>query len=148
MSLKDGCSQSLGGIHNAVNKKLSRGQIMSRIKSKDTKPELEVRRFLHTAGLRYRLHDPRLPGNPDLVFPKWKAIVFVHGCFWHGHGCKRDHLAKSNRNYWQPKIARNKRRDRQAIERLKALGWRTFVVWECEINPQSLKALYQKITSY
>lgn len=110
-----------------------RSRIMRAVKSKDTTPELFVRRLLHTKGYRYRLHCKDLPGNPDLVFPGRRKAVFVHGCFWHGHNCKRGRRPpKSNPAYWQAKIARNQERDKQTQSRLRALGWRVMVVWECE----------------
>lgn len=110
-----------------------RSRIMRAVKSKDTTPELFVRRLLHTKGYRYRLHCKDLPGNPDLVFPGRRKAVFVHGCFWHGHNCKRGRRPpKSNSAYWQAKIARNQERDKQTQSRLRTLGWRVMVVWECE----------------
>jgi DNA mismatch endonuclease (patch repair protein) len=113
-----------------------RSEIMSRIKSRDTSPELVVRRFLHRAGLRFRLHRGRLPGRPDLVFASRRVCVFVHGCFW--HGCTRcvDGLraVKSNAAYWTEKVETNKTRDRRNEERLKADGWAVLVIWECQIQ--------------
>ena len=112
-----------------------RSQIMARIKSTNTSPELLVRSALHAAGLRYRLHVRDLPGTPDIVFPSRQICVFVHGCFW--HGCKRckDGTRKigSNRKYWSGKIARNRVRDNVAARNLRRNGWRVFVIWECEI---------------
>lgn len=108
---------------------------MSRVKQVDTEPELLVRKALHRRGLRYVLADRRLPGKPDLAFPRYKAVVFVHGCFWHGHEtCTRGRPATSNTEYWAPKIAANRERDARNEEALRQLGWRVFIVWACEIR--------------
>lgn len=112
---------------------------MRRIRSKDTAPELVVRRLLHSAGYRYRLHDARLPGKPDLVFRARKAAIFVHGCYWHGHSCKRGaRIPKSNTPYWENKILQNKARDARAMAELELLGWRVLAVWECETKSGDL----------
>lgn len=110
----------------------ARSRLMSRIRGKDTAPELAVRRALHAAGFRFRLHRRDLPGTPDLVLPKWRVAVFVHGCFWHGHGCPQGRLPKSREDYWHPKIAANRARDGRKAAELEAAGWRVFAVWECE----------------
>jgi DNA mismatch endonuclease (patch repair protein) len=108
---------------------------MRAIKSKNTKPELRVRKLAHTMGLRFRLHRSDLPGNPDLVFPRHRLALFVHGCFWHGHGCKRGGRGpKSNVSYWGPKIERTRARDVAARAALEQLGWRVAVLWECELK--------------
>lgn len=108
---------------------------MAKIRSKDTKPELRLRRALHAAGYRYRLHGRRLPGKPDLVFAGRRKVVFVNGCFWHGHHCPvGDRLPKSNTEFWAEKRRRNQERDEEALQQLEALGWKTLVVWECEVN--------------
>lgn len=107
---------------------------MKAIRSRNTKPELSIRRALHAAGYRYRLHVASLPGKPDLVFPRFSAVVEVRGCFWHGHTCADEHLPKSNKRYWLPKLARNKQRDLENERALKALGYRVKVVWECELG--------------
>lgn len=104
---------------------------MSRIRSKDTKPEMTVRKELHLVGLRFRLHRRDLPGKPDLVLAKHRVIVFVHGCFWHGHTCIDGKIPQSRQEYWGPKIARNKERGRAAVRKLRGEGWRVFVIWEC-----------------
>jgi DNA mismatch endonuclease (patch repair protein) len=104
---------------------------MSRIGSADTTPELRVRRLLHGLGYRFRLHGKGLPGRPDIVLARRRAVIFVHGCYWHGHGCARGRPAQSNVAYWSPKIERNKRRDSAAMAALTAQGWRALVVWEC-----------------
>ena len=111
-----------------------RRKIMQRVKSKDTKPEMAVRRMLHAAGFRYRLHDKSLPGKPDIVFRSRGVVVFVHGCFWHGHGCKYGKLPKSKQDFWRPKIERNVARDEAAIAALEGLGWSVVVVWQCELK--------------
>lgn len=119
-----------------------RAEVMRAVKSKDTKPELVLRKALHALGYRYRLNVKDLPGKPDLVFPKHQAVIFVHGCFWHGHDCKRGaRVPKSNTAYWLEKITRNKLRDKKSAAELKKLGWRVITVWECEIkslDPASL----------
>lgn len=106
---------------------------MSRIRSRDTSPEMIVRRLVHRLGYRYRLHVPHLPGKPDLVFPRLGCIVEVRGCFWHGHkGCIDSHIPKTRIDYWQPKLERNRLRDRNNRRALTRLGWRVCIVWECE----------------
>lgn len=112
-----------------------RSERMSRIRSKDTQPELLLRKALHRLGLRYRLHGTGLPGKPDLVFPRYKAVVFVHGCFWHHHtGCKIATTPKSNTPFWLEKFKKNVARDTRVAAELEALGWRVFIVWECELT--------------
>jgi DNA mismatch endonuclease (patch repair protein) len=107
---------------------------MGRVRSKGTTPEMTVRRAVHAAGHRFRLHRKDLPGSPDLVFPRYKLAVFVHGCFWHWHGCKRSRMPATNHDYWTNKIARNVRRDEKARSELEACGWRCRVIWECELR--------------
>lgn len=112
-----------------------RSEVMRAVKSADTGPEIALRKALHRVGLRYRLHAGDLPGRPDLVFPRWRAVVFVHGCFWHGHDCPRGaRTPKSNRAYWEAKIARNRARDDETRRALRRLGWRAITVWECEMK--------------
>lgn len=127
----------------------TRSANMSAIRSKDTKPELKVRRAAHAMGLRFRLHRRDLPGNPDLVFPRHRIALFVHGCFWHGHGCKRGGSGpKSNTSYWAPKIERTQKRDAAAREALEARGWRVVVLWECELSNEVVGAtLHQTFAS-
>ena len=109
---------------------------MSLIRSKDTAPEIIVRKLLHSLGCRFRLHKKGLPGKPDIVLKKYKTVIFVHGCFWHQHKrCKRSNIPKSNRVYWKPKLSRNIKRDIQHKTDLKKLGWKTIVIWECETKP-------------
>ena len=114
-----------------------RSENMRRIKSKGMKPELTIRRLAHRLGYRFRLHRSDLPGNPDLVFPSRRAVIFVHGCFWHQHpdaNCKAAHSPRSNTDYWGPKLTRNTVRDAESQKRLAELGWRVLVVWECELK--------------
>lgn len=125
----------------------ARSAQMALIRGRDTKPEMRVRRALHSAGLRYRLHDRRLPGAPDLVFPQYRVALFVHGCFWHRHqGCAAARLPKSRLDFWKPKLEGNAVRDaRQQLE-LKTLGWRVMVIWECQTtDPRILASLAKKI---
>lgn len=112
-----------------------RSKRMSLIKGKDTRPEMALRKVLHGLGLRYRLHGPGLPGKPDLVFPRYKAVVFVHGCFWHRHAkCSIATIPKSNIAFWLEKFEKNMIRDVRVTEALEELGWRVFVAWECELG--------------
>lgn len=114
-----------------------RHRCMSRIRAKDTKPEMMVRRYLHSRGFRYRLNVRRLPGTPDIVLRKYRTVIFIHGCFWHGHeGCSLYVAPKSNTQYWTEKIARNAERDTIARARLHQLGWHTIVLWECQLKPR------------
>jgi DNA mismatch endonuclease (patch repair protein) len=116
-----------------------RSKNMSAIRSKNTAPERQVRSLAHAAGYRFRLHRSDLPGNPDLVFPKRKAVVFLHGCYWHGHGCKRGGSgAKSNTDYWGPKIERTRARDESNRRKLEEDGWRVLVIWECELGDDAI----------
>lgn len=117
-----------------------RSENMRRIKSKGMKPEMLVRQLAHRMGYRYRLHSSKLPGKPDLVFPRLKKIIEVRGCFWHQHsGCIDSHIPKSRMDYWGPKLQRNQQRDLENIQTLRALGFRVLVLWECEItNDQRL----------
>lgn len=112
-----------------------RHKIMAAVKGKDTKPEMLVRRFLHAAGYRYRLHDHKLPGCPDLVFPSLRTVIFIHGCFWHGHeNCKYFRLPKSNVEFWRNKISRNIERDAKARAELENQYWNVIVIWECDLK--------------
>lgn len=121
--------------------KLTRSRMMSGIRGRNTKPELLVRRHLHRAGLRYSLKS-RLPGSPDLVFPRHQAVIFVHGCFWHRHAdCAKATTPSSNVEFWSRKFEQNVRRDERAERELKDLGWRVFVVWECGLDAASLDRL-------
>ncbi|MCP3400394.1 very short patch repair endonuclease [Bradyrhizobium sp. CCGB20] len=117
-----------------------RSENMRRIKSQGMKPEMAVRRIVHSLGYRYRLHRKDLPGRPDLVFGPKRKVIFVHGCFWHGHereGCLDARRPKSNTGYWNPKLTRNKERDAERIKQLEALGWEVLVIWECETKDET-----------
>ncbi len=107
---------------------------MSRIRSKETKPEEKVRKYLFSQGFRYRKNVKSLPGCPDIVLPKYRTVIFVHGCFWHMHECARFRWPASNKEYWEPKIRRNAERDRINQEKLRADGWDVVVIWECDIK--------------
>lgn len=111
-----------------------RQRIMRSVKSKNTGPEMTVRRLLHAMGFRYRLHRKDLPGRPDIVFPSRRKIIFVHGCFWHAHGCSKGRPPKSRLDYWLPKLEQNANRDRTKIEQPAAAGWDVLVVWQCELK--------------
>jgi DNA mismatch endonuclease (patch repair protein) len=131
--------------------KASRHYNMSRIKSTDTKSEKTVRKYLFSRGLRYRKNDRRLPGKPDLVFKKYKTVVFVNGCFWHHHDCSRFKWPSSNTDYWHKKINRNVERDEEIRKTLEEAGWRVLVIWECELKKkvaeENLRRLYEAITA-
>jgi DNA mismatch endonuclease, patch repair protein len=119
---------------------MNRSEIMAAIRSKDTEPELIVRRIVHAMGYRYRLHRSDLPGKPDLVFAGRRKIIFVHGCFWHQHGCAYSHIPKSNVAYWAPKLKRNHARDLEHLRKLRAHRWKCLVLWECELaKPERLR---------
>ena len=127
--------------------KATRSRMMAGIRSKDTRPELLLRKALHAAGLRYRLHVRTLPGKPDLVFPKYQAVVFVHGCFWHGHNqCARFRLPLSNTAFWEEKIKGNISRDFKNKKLLETMGWNVFVIWECEITKKTIHTLADKLS--
>ncbi|HML88955.1 MAG TPA: very short patch repair endonuclease [Methylomusa anaerophila] len=127
--------------------KQKRSSIMSKVHSKDTKPELIVRKLLYSMGYRFRLHRTDLPGKPDIVLPKYHTVIFVHGCFWHGcpscsHGEKRP---QSNVEYWDKKINRNIERDQKNAYLLEGLGWKVLIIWECELKKRNLDVLMEKI---
>lgn len=118
-----------------IKSKEERSRNMSAIRSGDTKPEMLVRRHLHARGFRYGLHNRKLPSSPDIVLRKYKTVIFINGCFWHGHeGCKYYRLPKSNIEFWQEKITRNKERDAFDVSVLEAKGWKVLTVWECELR--------------
>ncbi|SMF93503.1 T/G mismatch-specific endonuclease [Methylomagnum ishizawai] len=126
-----------------------RSELMARVRSKDTRPEILVRRLVHAMGYRYRLHVGRLPGSPDLVFPRLRKVLFVHGCFWHQHPnprCKIARLPKSRPEFWHPKLEGNRRRDERQQEALLDLGWHFMVVWECET--WDIPSLIEKIQMF
>lgn len=124
-----------------------RKRTMRSVRSTDTSPEMTVRRLLHSMGYRYRLHDKNLPGRPDIVFSGRKKVIFVHGCFWHGHECKAGHkIPKTNSEYWIAKLTRNKERDMRNQSLLTDLGWWILVVWECETR--DVESLKQMLRSF
>jgi DNA mismatch endonuclease (patch repair protein) len=121
-----------------VFSRAKRSRIMSRIKGKDTKPEVKVRSLLHRLGYRFRLHRKDLPGTPDIVLPRHKAVIFVHGCFWHRHeGCPRATLPANNAAFWREKLQGNVERDRRHREELRSLGWRVLSIWQCETRDEA-----------
>ena len=118
-----------------VHDKKTRSYNMSRIKSKDTKPEILVRKFLFSKGFRYKLHDKSLPGKPDIVLPKYKTVIFVHGCFWHGHkGCKYAKLPETRKSFWYEKIRRNMELDSINKKTLRKRGWTIIEIWQCQLK--------------
>lgn len=118
--------------------KTERSRVMAAVKSRDTRPELLVRRLLHTMGFRFRLHRRDLPGTPDIVLPKYKKVINVHGCFWHMHQCRHGRVNPVKRaNYWLEKRRRNARRDRQVVRELRRLGWQVLTLWECDLKDPS-----------
>lgn len=139
-----GGSDSGGDIYSAEK----RSELMSRVRSKNTKPEMAVRSLLHGMGYRFRLHRKDLPGNPDIVLPKYRSVIFVHGCFWHQHsGCSKAKIPERNKDYWEPKLNRNVQRDSEAQRALAESGWGAMVLWECEINSQNPMVL-RKIRNF
>ena len=136
-----------------VHDEKTRSYNMSRIKGKNTKPEEIVRKYLFSKGFRYRKNDKRLPGTPDIVLPKYKTVIFVNGCFWHGHkDCRYFVIPKTNTDFWLNKINTNIERDKRKQEALKELGWNVIVVWECELKKQTkefaLKTIEEQILKY
>lgn len=120
--------------------KETRSRMMRNIRAKDTKPELIVRRYLHSQGFRFRLHNKNLPGNPDIVLPRYRAVVLVHGCYWHRHkGCKLAYDPKSRQEFWQQKFSNNVKRDAEVKRLLRAAGWRVMTVWECALRDSELR---------
>jgi len=114
---------------------------MSQIQAKDTKPDMLVRKFLHSNGYRYRLHVKDLPGKPDLVLSKYNTVIFVHGCFWHAHeGCKYFKIPKTRTEWWKEKLYGNKERDKKIVKELKDLGWNVIIVWECELREYKMNS--------
>lgn len=122
---------------------------MAGIRGKDTKPELILRKALHAKGFRFRLHDKRLPGRPDIVLPKWNVAIEVHGCFWHRHeGCRYATIPKTRPEFWAEKFAANVARDRRNLETLQEAGWRTAVIWECGLREKDISELVQKLSDW
>jgi DNA mismatch endonuclease (patch repair protein) len=119
--------------------KAKRSEIMSKISGKETKPEIIVRKHLFSHGFRYRKNEKKLPGKPDIVLPKYKTVIFVHGCFWHGHqNCKKSALPQTNHEFWENKIQKNIERDKSKQKELKKLGWKIITVWQCQIKSREL----------
>lgn len=118
--------------------KAQRSAVMSLVRAKDSRPELKLRRLVHSLGFRYRLHVKGLPGKPDLVLARHRAVIFMHGCFWHRHdGCKLARMPKSRLDFWGPKLEANRTRDAKKLAELKGAGWRVMVVWECELSDEA-----------
>jgi DNA mismatch endonuclease, patch repair protein len=126
--------------------KEARSKLMSRIRSKNTRPEVAVRSVLHRMGFRFRLHRKDLPGQPDIVLPRHRKVILVQGCFWHGHDCALGSKPKSNQEYWSSKIAANRERDRRVLEELEAAGWAVLEIWECEVRRGT--DLHQRIMDF
>lgn len=128
--------------------KEERHKCMASVRAKDTRPELSLRRSLWRKGFRYRVNDKRLPGSPDIVLPKYKTVIFVNGCFWHGHqGCKSFRVPSSNSDFWTTKIGRNKERDQEVWRQLEARGWSVIVVWECELKKSLMENTVGNVVS-
>lgn len=121
----------------------TRSRVMSKIRSRDTRPELYVRRNVWSSGYRYRLHVKTLPGVPDLVFHQYRIAVFVHGCFWHQHGCSLSHLPSSNKEYWESKLNKNRTRDEKNSKKLQRLGWNVKTIWECSLTEDTKRLINQ-----
>jgi DNA mismatch endonuclease, patch repair protein len=131
-------------VADIVSKEI-RSRMMSGIRGKNTKPETIIRSALHAAGLRYRLHVAALPGKPDLVLPKYKTVIFVHGCFWHGHNCHLFKLPSTRTEFWSSKIEENRMRDTRVIERLESIGWRVGVIWECALKGKERRPISEVV---
>ncbi|MDP6849085.1 MAG: very short patch repair endonuclease [Kiritimatiellia bacterium] len=126
-----------------------RSQRMSLVRGKDTKPEMYIRRLVHSMGYRYRLHVQDLPGSPDLLFPSRKKVIFVHGCFWHRHHCRMgNRMPKSRLDFWRPKLEGNKKRDIKHHRMLRRMGWRVLVIWECQTHPKKVEKLSARIICF
>ncbi len=126
-----------------------RSKQMSLVRSKDTKPELRVRKLIHSMGYRYRLHARDLPGRPDLVFRSWKKVIFVHGCFWHQHDCAMgNRIPKSRIVFWKEKLEKNKERDIRNLHKLEEIGWSALVIWECQTIPSKIGELRNTISVF
>lgn len=131
-----------------VHDKSVRSYTMSRIRSKDTKPEILVRKYLFSKGFRFRKNDKRYPGKPDIVLPKYKTVIFINGCFWHKHeNCKYFAFPKSNLNYWEPKLSKNVLRDQINYSKLTDMGWKVIVIWECELKKNIFEDTMRRIIS-
>lgn len=118
----------------------TRSRMMAGIRAKNTRPELAIRRALHRKGFRYRLHSPHVPGKPDIIFPAYRAAIFVHGCFWHGHSCRFFKLPQTRQEFWREKIERNRMRDAYVGQQVTIAGWRRLTIWECALRGQGKNA--------
>lgn len=131
-----------------VHDKKTRSYNMSRIRAKNTKPEILARKFFHSKGLRFRLHDKSLSGSPDIVFPKFKTVAFIHGCFWHGHkNCKYFVVPKTRTSWWKAKIEINSLNDKKYLRKLKRQGWKVITIWECKLKSKDRNSYLQKIVN-
>ena len=133
-----------------IYSKRKRSEIMSKISGTETKPEILVRKYLFGKGFRFRKNDKRLPGRPDIVLPKYKTVIFIHGCFWHGHHCKAGKLPETNKEFWGNKINSNIERDKKNQHKLEKLGWKIIIIWQCKLKnkkvvTKKLKEIEQKI---
>jgi DNA mismatch endonuclease, patch repair protein len=126
----------------------TRSRIMASVGRSDTGPEMRLRRILHERGLRYRLRDRKLPGSPDIIFPRFKSVIFVYGCFWHRHSCKYSTTPSSNKDFWSTKFKDNQERDSRNIKALKKSGWRVLIVWECEIKYMTGSVLHERVYKF
>lgn len=126
----------------------ARSRVMRAVRRSNTGPEVTVRKMLHGMGYRYRLHDRRLPGTPDIIFPSRRRIIFVHGCFWHGHECRASLTPKTRTQFWRSKICRNSARDEQVTNDLEQAGWNVMVVWECQLRKSQRESLINALRSF
>jgi DNA mismatch endonuclease (patch repair protein) len=132
-----------------VHDKATRSYNMSRIRSKNTRPEQLVRKFLFSYGFRYRICDKKLPGNPDIVLPKYRTVIFIHGCFWHGHsGCRYFVIPKTRTDWWLQKFETNKRKDNLNKSELRKDGWKVKIIWECELKPMKIEKTLKNLLKY
>ena len=125
-----------------------RHEIMQNVRTKNTAPEIKLRSLLHKNGFRFRVNRKDLPGKPDIVLPKYRAVIFVHGCFWHGHDCPRGQRPQTNADFWNQKIDRNVIRDKSDVSLLESLGWRVLIVWECEIKKKNEAVLLSRVKEF
>jgi DNA mismatch endonuclease (patch repair protein) len=126
-----------------------RSEIMSKISGKDTKPEILIRKFLFSIGFRFRKNDIRLPGKPDIVLPKYNTIIFINGCFWHGHNCKARNLPAIRKDFWELKISENTERDKKNIKNLEYAGWKVLTIWQCELkNLEGKQKTFTKVVNF
>ncbi|MDD2855631.1 MAG: very short patch repair endonuclease [Desulfuromonadaceae bacterium] len=121
----------------------TRSRMMSGIRGKNTKPELLIRKLLHGKGFRYRLHGSKLPGKPDIVLPRYRAVILIHGCFWHGHDCHLFRWPSSNESFWKEKLTKNKTVDERSYQQLQAAGWRALTIWECVLKGKQRQPIEQ-----